>query len=307
MWEWPKTLVTVVRHGDLLQIPPVRSHAEINLQRHFEFEGGFHLVSDELFHGVEFGFGDFEDQFVVDLEQHARLQVALAQVGVDADHGQLDEVGCGALQRSVNGGALGEAAQVPVLAEHVGERTDASEERGDLKLAARLLEGAVDELAHACVLFEVGVDEALGLFLVDADLLREPEGRESVDDAEVDGLGAAAVLGVNHKRRHAEDLRGGEGVDVVAAAVGFDQQRVGGEVGEQAELDLRVVGGEEQVAGFGDEGGANLAAQLGADGNVLQVGIDGGEASGGRAGHVEGGVQTTRARVQQRGQRVYVS
>ena len=135
----------------------------------------------------------------------------------------------------------------------------------------------------------------------------EPEGREAVDDAEVDGLGAAAVLGVDFAGGHAEDLRGGEGVDVVAAAVGLDQQRVGGEVGEQAQLDLRVVGGEQQVAGLGDEGGANLAAQLGADGDVLQVGIDGREASGGRAGHVEGGVQAAGARVEQRGQRVDVS
>ncbi len=97
------------------------------------------------------------------------------------------------------------------------------------------LEGAVDELAHARVLFEVSVDEALSLFLVDADLLRKPERRESIDDAEVHGLGAAAMLAVDFAGGHAEDLRGGEGMYVVAAAVGLDQQRVGREVGEQTQ------------------------------------------------------------------------
>ena len=61
-------------------------------------------------------------------------------------------------------------------------------------------------------------------------------------------------------------------------------------MGHEAELDLRVVGGHEQVAGRGDEGGANLAAERGADGDVLQVGVGGGEAAGGGADLVEGGV-----------------
>ena len=79
-------------------------------------------------------------------------------------------------------------------------------------------------------------------------------------------------------------------MDVLAGAVGVEQERVLGEVGHEAELDLRVVGGHEQVAGGGDEGGADLAAEGGADGDVLQVGVGGGEAAGGGADLVEGGV-----------------
>ena len=37
----------------------------------------------------------------------------------------------------------------------------------------------------------------LASFVVDADLLRQPERREPIDDAEVDRLGAAAMLGVD--------------------------------------------------------------------------------------------------------------
>ena len=85
-------------------------------------------------------------------------------------------------------------------------------------------------------------------------------------------------------------------MDVVAAAEGLDQQRVAREVRQQAQFDLRIVGGEQDVAGFGDEGGANSRAEFGADGNVLQIGIGRGEAAGRRAGLVESGVQRVRWR-----------
>ena len=126
--------------------------------------------------------------------------------------------------------------------------------------------------------------------LVDVELRGEAEGTDAVDDAEVDGLGAGAGLLVDGRGVDAEDLGGGEGVDVLAGAVGVEQERVLREVGHQAQLDLRVVGGHEQVAGRGDEGGANLAAERGADGDVLQVGVGRREPAGGGADLVEGGV-----------------
>src|SRR5262249_33609894 len=49
--------------------------------------------------------------------------------------------------------------------------------------------------------------------------------------------------------------------------------------------------------GLGDEGLADLAADLGADGDVLEVGVAGGEASGGGAGLVEAGMDALGAGV----------
>ena len=112
-------------------------------------------------------------------------------VGVDANHRDLDQVGRGALQRRVDRGALGKTAQVEVLAVDVGDRPHPAEQRRDFLIAARLLQRAVDELAHAAVLLKISVDEVLGLLGVDANLLRQPEGRQSIDDAEVHRLGAA--------------------------------------------------------------------------------------------------------------------
>ena len=91
------------------------------------------------------------------------------------------------------------------------------------------------------------------------------------------------MFGVDHQRRHAEHLRGREGVNVFARAIGFDQQLVAGEVRQQPQLDLRVVGVEQDVSRLGDEGGANLAAQLGANRNVLQIGIHRREPAGRRS------------------------
>ena len=155
----------------------------------------FHFVFHELTNGLDFVFGNFEDKFVVDLQCHARFQSARLKLAIDADHGELDQVGGGSLQWRVDGGALGESAQVRVLAVDVGDGAHTSEEREDLAVATCLLERAVDEAANATVLFEVSVDELLGLARLDADLLGKSEGREAVDDAEVDGLGAAPVLG----------------------------------------------------------------------------------------------------------------
>ena len=81
-----------------------------------------------------------------------------------------------------------------------GMRTDPAEERRNFQFGARLLQRAIDERAHPRVFLEVRVDEALGLFLVDADLLRQPEGRQPIHDAEVHRLGAAAMFGVNFSR-----------------------------------------------------------------------------------------------------------
>jgi hypothetical protein len=72
-------------------------------------------------------------------------------------------------------------------------------------------------------------------------------------------------------------------------------------MGEQTQLDLRVVCGEQHAARRGDEGGANLAPELGADGDVLQVRVGRGETAGGRAHLVEGGVDAAFA-VGQQGQ-----
>ena len=62
-------------------------------------------------------------------------------------------------------------------------------------------------------------------------------------------------------------------MNVIAAAISLDEQRVAREMREKTQFDLRVISGEEDMPRFGDEGGANLAAQFRADRDILQIRI----------------------------------
>ena len=93
-------------------------------------------------------------------------------------------------------------------------------------------------------------------------------------------------------------------MDVVAIGEGSAQRRHVGDVRGEAQLDLRIVGREDDVARLGHEGVADLAARFGTDRNVLQVGIGRGEPPGLRAGEAVAGVDATGMRVDLRLQRI---
>jgi hypothetical protein len=60
---------------------------------------------------------------------------------------------------------------------------------------------------------------------------------------------------------------------VFAMGEGIEQAGVVGQMGHDAQLDLRVVGRNDAVSGWRDEGGADAAALGSTDRNVLQVGV----------------------------------
>ena len=92
--------------------------------------------------------------------------------------------------------------------------------------------------------------------------------------------------------RGVEDGGGGLGVDVLAAQEDVAQHLLVGDVGEDPQLDLASSRREiRHVAGLGDEAGADLAAGLGADRDVLQVRVDRGEPAGGGRDLLERRVQ----------------
>ena len=126
----------------------------------------------------------------------------------------------------------------------------------------------------AGILREIAVDERLRVGARDAEPLRKSERGDAVADAVVDHLGLVALRLGDVRERQAEDLGGGGAVDVLAAGERLEQAGVLRERGEDAQLDLRVVGGEERVVALArDEGAADFAALRGADGDVLQVGV----------------------------------
>src|SRR4051812_47057970 len=75
-------------------------------------------------------------------------------------------------------------------------------------------------------------------------------------------------------------------------------------MGQEPKLDLRVIGDQQFPTGARHKGGANLAAECGADRNILQVGIRRRQTAGGGSGLVEAGVQAAVGRVDQLRERV---
>ena len=119
----------------------------------------------------------------------------------------------------------------------------------------------------------------------------EPVGGEPVGEAVVHRLDLGPHLGGDLGGVDAEHPRGGHGVEVAAGAERLDQAGVLGQVGHDPHLDLAVVGRQQRgVALADDERLADPAALLGADRDVLQVGVGAGEPAGRRDQLVERGV-----------------
>ena len=144
-------------------------------------------------------------------------------------------------------------------------------ERFHIAVCTRLLHDPVHIGAHAGVGLEVPLHIFFCLGHRYADILREGEGGDAVDDAEVHGLGTTPHLRRHVLRLDVEHARRRQRVEVLARAERPAHGLVARDVREQAQLDLRIVGVDEDIPRRGDEHPAHLAAELGACGDVLQV------------------------------------
>src|SRR2546425_12095159 len=164
---------------------------------------------------IFFFFNDTATTEIYTLSLHDALPIsALPQGPVDPDHGELDEVGGGTLQRRVGGRALPEGADVEVLVLELRNVAPAAEQRLDKALVAGLGHRAVEPRAHSLEPLEVLHDELGRLLLGDAELARQRERTLAVDGGEVDGLGPRPHVGRHLVLGDAEDDRGRLTVDV---------------------------------------------------------------------------------------------
>ncbi len=146
-------------------------------------------------------------------------------------------------------------------------------------------------VAHRAEPGEVGVHLRLGLLGGDPQLLGQPVHGQPVGQAVGHRLDPAAQLRRHLLRGHAERPGRDKGVQVLAGAERLDQPLVAGQVRHDPHLDLAVVGGHQHAVGGTDhERLPDPPALVGADGDVLQVGVGGGQPAGGGDGLLEGGV-----------------
>ena len=215
------------------------------------------------------------------------------------DHRNLDDVGGAALHDGVHGQTLAEAAGLVVRRAQLGDRPAAAEERRHVAQLLRRRDRARDELVHMREAGQIRVDVDLRLLARDAELLREPERADPVDDAEVHGLGTVSLVAGERLGRLAQDFGRRDPVDVLAAREGILERGLLGEVGQDPELHLRVVGREQGVALAGDKRASDLASERRPDGDVLEVGADRREPAGGRRGLAERRMEAPVGRIDQ--------
>ncbi len=231
------------------------------------------------------------------LQDQQGLQFLRIEPVLHGQHGALDQVGGGALHRRVDCGALGALAAAGIRRPDFRQPEAAAEYGLDIALVARAGTGLFHVAGDARIAREVAVHVGLRRGAVDADLFRQAEGAHAVDQAEVDRLGGTALLAGHLDRRQAEDFAGGGAMHVLALGEGFQQARVVGEVGHDAQLDLRIVGADDTVIRRCDEGGADTATFGGADRDVLQVGVGRGQPAGDGGGLAEAGMHAAGGRV----------
>src|SRR2546423_15286946 len=74
-----------------LRLEPVRALAQVDNEGYGQTRGVFHLVLHERHQLIALRTWYLEDQFVVDLQEHAAAHLARAECGVDTNHRNLDE------------------------------------------------------------------------------------------------------------------------------------------------------------------------------------------------------------------------
>ena len=100
-------------------LAPVAADADVDLQRDGETEtdsGLFHLGLGKMCGFVQVRFRSFEDQFVVDLENHFCARQLDFQAAADSDHRHFDKVRGGPLNGIVDRHAFAEASLRCVMA-----------------------------------------------------------------------------------------------------------------------------------------------------------------------------------------------
>src|SRR6516164_4188192 len=135
-----------------------------------------------------FGFWRLEQKLVMDLQQHASMQLFAGECGRDTGHRALDDV-CGrALKRRIDRLPLGAGPARRVCVADPRDEAFAPEDRLDIAGAPAVGLDPLHIGADRREAVEIGADIGRRLALRDANLRPETKGADAVDDAEIDRL-----------------------------------------------------------------------------------------------------------------------
>ena len=172
-------------------------------------------------------------------------------------------------------------------------------ERFHVSVVVGLFANTVHVFQHAGIALEIAVNILLCLVAAHIQLAAKAKGGHAINESEVDGLGAAALVAGDVVDGHAKDFGSRRPVNVLALFERLEQSLVARQVRHDAQFNLGVVRRHQLVALRGHESLANAPALFAADGNVLQVRLRGRQPAGGRYRLVIGGVNPASAMVNQ--------
>src|SRR3954453_11930782 len=246
----PATTVAVTARtvlSTLFRLKPVPPDSDVHAQRRIEVERSRHLAADYVAGALGLVLGSLEEELVVNLEDELGRQARLAQRVAAAGHRDLDDVRRRALDDHVHGEALAQHPRLPLPRPQLRDAADATEERGHVAVRLGPLDRLLDPRLDRREALEVAIDELLRLVLLNGEPVRQPEGRQPVDDPVVDHLRLGARAGVDLLPLRPQDPGGGGGVHVLPAPEDLLERLLAGHVGEDPQLHLRVVRGDEHV------------------------------------------------------------
>src|SRR6185312_16721924 len=184
----------ILRSVHWLGLEPVFAYLHFDFDRHIERGHAFHDVSDIIAGLVQFLNRYLEDQFVVNLQDHAGFETLFGQSVLDAQHGDLDQVGIATLNGHVDGLAFKRLTLVVGQHMHVGEEALASIERIDITLTPRLIERTLHVVFNARERLMIALDKLASLAIAHASDLGQSKGRLTVEYRVDDRFGQTALI-----------------------------------------------------------------------------------------------------------------
>src|SRR5271165_6855946 len=154
-----------------LGLQPVAPDADVDGQRRVVLPDSDHLLLDQLGGRSRVLGGALEQQLVVNREDQARPLLGLRQGAMTAHHGELDDIGRGALDHRVDGQSFPERSHLVVAGPQLRNLAAAAPQRRHMAVLAGLLNRFGHEARHAGKALQVGVYELLRLLPRDVETI----------------------------------------------------------------------------------------------------------------------------------------
>lgn len=229
----------VFKEAGLMCLDPVVPDADFDFDGAFEGEGLGHILGDDSPEVCFFVGCEVKDEFVVDLEEEARVELGLSESLLDADHGEFDHIGGGTLNGHIDGVAFGGGTNSGVTGIDIREGAASTATCFDIALIAGKFFLCFHVAGDAGELREVSIDDFLSLGAAGiAESLGEAIGGDAVWDAEVDHFCGTALFAGDGMGIGLENFSGGGGVDILSLAEGGQEALVLGEGGKDSQFDL---------------------------------------------------------------------